>query len=174
MSDVDNVVKMPMDIKDLFSYNWYARRQFLKSMSELPWERVVKSCGASFDSMRDIFVHSLQAELFWIRLLNGGNMKEVFETPFSKFPNIHAVKEYANKVEAETNEYIEQLTDEKLESFFESRGLDGKPKRNKIEDILMGVVEEEIHHRGELLCIYWQADLTPPHTSYLKYVNSKK
>ena len=165
---------MFMDIRDLFGYNWYARRRFLKSMSELPWERVVKSCGASYDCMRDIFIHSLQAEHFWIRLLNKGNVREIFETTFSKFPNMDAVQEYADKVEAETNEYLKHLTGEKLQSFFEYKGFDGTPKRNKIEAILMGVIEEEIHHRGELLCIYWQADITPPYTGYLKYVNSKK
>jgi uncharacterized damage-inducible protein DinB len=37
----------------------------------------------------------------------------------------------------------------------------------------MHVIEEEIHHRGELLCIYWQNDITPPHTSYTGYVDSK-
>jgi len=162
-----------MEIKDLFGYNWYARRKFLKSITELPWERVVKSCGASFDCIRDIFIHSLQAEQFWIRVLSGGNVREVFETPFSKFTNINAVQEYAEKVEAETKEYLKKLTDEKLQSVLEYRGWDGKTKRNKIEDILMSVVEEEIHHRGELLCIYWQADITPPHTSYLSYINSK-
>ena len=143
-------------------------------MTELPWERVVKSCGASFDSIRDIFVHSMQGELFWIRILSGGNVREVFEIPFSGFPNTSAVQEYAEKVEAETNEYLKQLTDEKLQTVYEYRSWDGKTKRHKIEDILMGVIEEEIHHRGELLCIYWQADITPPNTGYLNYVNSKE
>jgi uncharacterized damage-inducible protein DinB len=40
-----------------------------------------------------------------------------------------------------------------------------------IEDILMHVIEEEIHHRGELLCIYWQNDFNPPYTSYTGYVD---
>jgi uncharacterized damage-inducible protein DinB len=162
-----------MNIKDLFGYNWFARRKFLKSMTELPWERVVKSCGASFDCIRDIFMHSLQSELFWIRVLSRGNVREVFETPFNKFPNIEAMQEYADKVEAETNEYLKTLTDEKLQSIFEYRWWDGTTKQNKIEDILMNVIEEEIHHRGELLCIYWQADITPPHAGYLSYVNQE-
>ncbi len=174
VGEADSVLGMFMDISNLFGYNWYARRKFLKSMSDLPWEKVVKSCGASFDSIRDIFVHSMQTEQFFIRLLNKGNMREVFETPFSQFANINAIEEYANKVEAETNDYLTQLTDEKLQTIFESIGFDGKPKRNKIEDILMHVVEEEIHHRGELLCIYWQADITPPYTAYLSYVSAKK
>ena len=51
---------------------------------------------------------------------------------------------------------------------------DGMAKpTEKIEDILMHVIEEEIHHRGELLCIYWQNDIKPPYTSYMGYVDYK-
>ena len=161
-----------MDIKNLFGYNWHSRRKILKSMTEIPWRTVVESCGASFDCVRDIFIHSLQAEQFWIRRLSGKSTEEVFKIPFSKFADINAMQEYADQVEAETNEYLKTLTDKKLQSIFEYKGWDGKTKRNKIEDILMHVIEEEIHHRGELLCIYWQNDLKPPYTSYTNYVDN--
>jgi uncharacterized damage-inducible protein DinB len=161
-----------MNIKNLFGYNWYCRRKILKSMAEIPWKTVVESCGASFDSIRDIYIHSLQSEHFWIRRLSGKNTEEIFKTPFSKFADIKTIKEYADEVEAETNAYLKTLTDEKLQSIFEYKGWDGKTNRNKIEDILMHVVEEEIHHRGELLCIYWQNDITPPYTGYTGYVAS--
>ena len=158
-----------MNIKDLFGYNWYSRRRFLKSMAEIPWKTVVESCGASFDSVRDIFVHSLQAEHFWMRRLSGKSIEGIYNAPFTKYTDVNSIKEYADEVEAETNEYLEKLTDEKLQSVFEFKGRDGNINRNKIEDILMHVVEEEIHHRGEILCIYWQHDIQPPYTGYTTY-----
>ena len=162
-----------MDIKNLFGYNWYARRKILKSMSEVPWKTVIESCGASFDCIRDIFIHSVQAEQFWIWRLTGKNTEEIFKTPFSKYADIKAVEKYADQVEAETNEYLKTLTDKKLQSMFEFKTWDGRTDHKKIEDILMHVVEEEIHHRGELLCIYWQSDIKPPPISYLSYVDYK-
>jgi uncharacterized damage-inducible protein DinB len=161
-----------MHIKNLFGYNWWSRRAILRSMAALPWETVVESCGASFDCMRDIFVHSLQAEQFWIRRLSGKRTDGIFNTPFSTFADIKAVQTYADAIEVETNEYLKTLTDEQLQSVFEFTRWDGTPDRKKVEDILMHVVEEEIHHRGELLCIYWQNDLTPPYTSYTSYVDA--
>ncbi len=158
-----------MDIKDLFRYNWHCRRKFLKSMAEIPWETITESCGASFDSIRDIFVHSLQAEHVWIRRLAGKSTEGIYETPFSKFDSIGAVQDYANRVEVETNEYLNTLTDEKVESIFEFKGRDGKTHRYNVEDMLIHIVEEEIHHRGELLCIFWQHDIPPPYTSYTTY-----
>jgi len=157
-----------LHIKDLFGYNWYCRRKFLGSMAEIPWEMIVRSCGASFDSIRDIFVHSLQAEQLWIKRLNGESTEGIFD-PFTKFSDLNAIREYADRVEAETNEHLERLTDEKLMNVFEFAGRDGKINRHRIEDILMHIVEEEIHHRGELLCIYWQNDIRPPYTSFMTY-----
>ena len=161
-----------MNIQNLFGYNWYSRRLFLKSMAEIPWQKVVECYGASFDCVRDIFIHSLQAEQFWIRRLSGKDMEGIFNTPFSRFADINAVQKYADEVETETNKYLKTLTDEKLQSAFEYKGWDGKTRQNKIEDILMHVIEEEIHHRGELLCIYWQNDINPPYTSYTGYLES--
>jgi len=72
-------------------------------------------------------------------------------------------------VEDETKKYLGTLTKEKLNSKFEYKGRDGKLRYYRIEDVLLHVIEEEIHHRGELLCIYWQNDIRPPYTSYMAY-----
>jgi uncharacterized damage-inducible protein DinB len=165
---------MLLDIKNLFGYNWYSRRRFLKSIAEIPWDIVVENCGASFDSIRNIFVHSLQAEESWIRELSGKSTEGNYDTTFTKFTDVKTIQEYADRVEAETNEYLETLTDEKLQSVFEFKGWDGKMHRSKIEDILMHVIEEEIHHRGELLCIYWQHNIQPPYTTYTAYTGQSK
>jgi len=156
-------------IKDLFEYNWHCRKKFLKSMAGLPWETVTEDCGASFESMRDIFIHSLQAEQFWIRLLTKKNPQGIWETPFSKFSSVKEIQDYANKVEVETMEYLNSLTDKKLKDIIEFTGWDKKTHKHKVEDVLIHMIEEEIHHRGELLCIYWQHDIQPPYTSYMAY-----
>jgi uncharacterized damage-inducible protein DinB len=143
-------------------------------MSEIPWAIVVESSGASFDSIRDIFVHSLQAEHLWIRRLSGKSTEGIYApqgSPFTKYSNVNSIQEYADVVETETNEYLKTLSDEKLRSVLEYKGRDGSVNRSVVEDILMHVVEEEIHHRGEIMCIYWQHDLQPPYTSFMVYRN---
>ena len=135
----------------------------------MPWETVTESCGASFECIRDIFVHSLQAEQFWIRRLGGKSAEGIFDTPFTAFADLNALQEYADTVEAETNEYLKTLNEERLGSRFEFRGRDGTMRQHAVEDVLMHVVEEAIHHRGELLCLYWQHDIRPPYASYMDY-----
>lgn len=158
-----------MNIKDLFAYNWYSRRRLLASMAEIPWKTVTENIGASFDSIRDIFVHSLQAEHFWIRRLNGKSTEGIYGAPYAKYVDINSIREYADIVETETNEYLAKLTDQDLRSVFEYKVRDGSTKRNETEDILMHIIEEEIHHRGEILCIYWQHEIEAPYISYTQY-----
>lgn len=163
-----------MLINELFQYNWYARRRFLDNIAELPWAQVIESCGASFDSIRNIFVHSLQAEQSWIRRLSGKSAEGIYDTPFSTFNNVDVIRAYADAVEAETREYMETVTDGVLESTFEHQRRDGNRYRYAITDVLLHVIEEEIHHRGELLCLFWQRDVRPPYTSYLYFKGQAK
>lgn len=158
-----------MNIKNLFAYNWYCRRKVLESMAKLPWRMVTENVGASFDSIRDIFIHSLQAEQFWIRRLQGKSTEGIYGAPYAKYADINSIREYADIVEAETNEYTAKLTDQGLRNVFEYKVRDGSTKHNETEDILMHIIEEEIHHRGEIMCIYWQHEIEAPYISYTQY-----
>jgi uncharacterized damage-inducible protein DinB len=140
-------------------------------MAEIPWRTVTENVGASFDSIRDIFVHSLQAEHFWIVRLQGRSTEGIYGggSFATDFPDIKSIKKYADIVEAETRGYLANLSNEKLRSLFEYKVRDGSKKQNAIEDILMHIVEEEIHHRGEIMCIYWQHEIEAPYVSYTQY-----
>jgi len=162
-------LEISLNIKELFEYNWYSRRRLLESMAEIPWKTVVESSGASFDSVRDIFIHSLQAEESWIRRLGKKSIEGIYDIPFTIYKDINSIREYADKVEAETNEYLGKLSNEKLQSSLEFKGRDGNVYQSKTEDVLVHVIEEEIHHRGEIMCIYWQHDIQPPYISYIAY-----
>jgi len=50
-------------------------------MAELPWKKVTESNGASFDCIRNIFVHSLQSEQFWISHLSDKSTEEFIALP---------------------------------------------------------------------------------------------
>jgi len=35
-------------------------------------------------------------------------------------------------------------------------------------------MEEQVHHRGELICLMWQIDVEPPYKSFMDYVVERK
>jgi len=62
--------------------------------------------------------------------------------------------------------YLEKLSREGLDRIFSKRG-----PVIRVEDVLMHVAEEEIHHRGELLCLMWQIDLEPPLKDWFDWIS---
>jgi uncharacterized damage-inducible protein DinB len=154
-------VMMQMDIKLLFEYNWYCRRKFIDYWKKCPWDMVVEDFGASFGSMHNIFVHSLEAEQGWLNQLSifthGKNLSWHRYDYDVEFMDIEALKKYMEEVEVESREYLGKLTRKDLDKIFS-----GVQVPVRIEDLLMHVVEEEIYHRGELLCLMWQNDIEPP------------
>lgn len=143
-----------MDIKDIFEYNWYCRRKFLEGWETLPWEKLVKDRGASFGSLRNIFLHSVGAEQFWLRRL--ARRREAKRCDYDReFKDLESMRKYVHEVEAESRAYLSKLKTGDLDRIFAKRVI-------RVEDVLMHVVEEEIHHRGELLGLMWQIDVEPP------------
>jgi uncharacterized damage-inducible protein DinB len=44
---------------------------------------------------------------------------------------------------------------------------DGIRRTSRIKDVLIHVVIEEIHHRGEIIAILWQMNIEPPDMGWL-------
>jgi uncharacterized damage-inducible protein DinB len=88
--------------------------------------------------------------------------------------DIEYMRKFMKEVEAESQAYLSKLKPEDLDKVFSWPSRDGATKIARVEDILVHVVEEEIHHRGEILCLMWQINTTPPYTSYTAYLDEKK
>lgn len=149
-----------VDVKELLEYNETVRHRYFETLAKLPWKDFIKNREASFNSMRNIFIHTLSAIDFWLDILQ--NQSQHSEKDFNEYRNIQQVKAYMEHVEKRTHNYLRSLTNQKLQSKCTIKDEDGKTYQIKAEDILIHVVEEEIHHRGELNALLWQIGVDPP------------
>lgn len=44
---------------------------------------------------------------------------------------------------------------------------DGIRRSTKVKDVLIHVIAEELHHRGEIIAILWQMNIQPPDMGWL-------
>ena len=58
-----------VDIKNLLAYNDAERHAFFKTFAKLSWKEFIKNREASFYSIRNIFVHTLNATDYWLDFL---------------------------------------------------------------------------------------------------------
>jgi uncharacterized damage-inducible protein DinB len=152
-----------VDINDLLAYNEAERRAFFKAFAKLSWDEFVKNREASFLSIRNIFIHTLNAEDYWLDFLQ--NEKQCSKRKFEEYKTLKEIGVYMRHVENRMNDYLKSLSSEDLEKKYKGRR-NGKPETVTAEDILVHVFEEEVHHRGELIALFWQMGVKPPLIGY--------
>lgn len=147
---------------ELIRYVHTARKRYLKALSELPWDDVVKDRGASFPSIRDIFLHALDQEDRLINYIIPGNAERWVSEEPSKFLNMRMIEERVDKAEKKVDGYLANLAERELNRKVEVPRRQGPPIQMRIEDILIQVATENIYHLGEMEAIFYQLDKQAP------------
>ena len=159
-----------MDIGQLLEYSQYLRHQYLEALGKLPWDEVVKDRGASFNSLRNIYLHCVTVLDFYVNhLIQGDTSYPRINT--DGYDTIEIIREYVDQVESTANAYLSKVTPEELARTIERKQRDGTSFTVTVEDILIDLFQEETHHRGELIALLWQMDVSPPHMGWSRYLN---
>jgi len=152
-------------ILNFYRYNSDVRKKYLAAMEKLPWEEVVKNRGASFQSIRNVFVHVLNAYRYWFQYAIRDNLKEYKAIKLDDCGSIQDVRKYEAEVDAMVMSLIENLRGEDLQNVYVIHAED-TTYHVSLEAILMHMIEEELQHRGEINCMFWQQDVDPPILEY--------
>jgi uncharacterized damage-inducible protein DinB len=154
----------------LLEYNQELRSVYLDKLSELPWEEVVKDRGASFPSLRDIYLHCIICVDGIVNHILQG-IPSFPRINYDDYESIEKIRQYVDQVESEANKYLSKITPEELSRKIERKRRDGSSNRATVEDYLIHLFQEEIHHIGELIALLWQMGVSPPHMGWLQYIN---
>ena len=159
-----------MEVIKLLEYSQYLRHSYLDTFSKLPCDEFVKVRDASFDSLRDIFLHCIEVLDRYVNHLIQGNA-ELPRINFDDYDSIDKVKTYLDRVESNVNRYLSKVTTEELSRKVERKFRDDTTVRMTVEDMLIDIFQEETNHQGELIAILWQMKIEPPHLGWGKYIN---
>ena len=159
-----------MDSKNLFKYSQTLRNRYLEQIAQLPWEEVVKSRGASFDSIRNIFLHTIDAEDNLVNYVIPGRAKDWVSRNPDEFRDIDSIRKCAGEVESKTKAYVTSMGPTELERKVEMPRREMPSIQVRVEDVLVHVALENIHHFGELIALLWQIDIEPPHIGWIGYL----
>ena len=163
-----DLVSYMVDVRELLKYNEVVRHRYFESLANLSWEEFTKNREASFNSFRDIFIHTLAVIDYWLDFLGKETLKSKSNIlsvrareRFEEYGSFDDVKAYMRRVEKRMDEYLQTLSPTGLKKCTVTVE---KHRATKIsaEDILIHVFEEEVHHRGELIALFWQMRIDPP------------
>ena len=74
-------------------------------------------------------------------------------------------------METVVNQYLSKVTPEELSRRLERKFRDGTTVSMTVEDMLIDIFQEEIHHIGEFIALLWQMEIEPPHVGWARYIN---
>jgi uncharacterized damage-inducible protein DinB len=152
-------------ILNFYRYNSDVRKKYLAAIERLPWEEVVKDHGASFRSIRNVFVHVLNAYRYWFQYAVKDNPKEYKGINLDNCKSIQDMRKCEAEVDAMVMSLIESLREEDLHKIYVIHA-DDTTYHVSLEAILMHMIEEELQHRSEINCMFWQQDVDPPIFEY--------
>lgn len=159
-----------MNIIKMMEYSQYLRHSYFDTFSKLSWDEFAKDRGASFDSLRNIFIHCVDVLDFFINHFFQGDTERK-RANFQEYDNIEKIKAFLERVESDAEAYLRNVTPEELSREIVRKSSDGTEVRLSIEGWLMHFFQEETHHRGEFIALLWQMDIEPPHLGWARYMN---
>src|ERR671912_2925598 len=86
---------------------------------------------------------------------------------YSKYQTWNSIAVYNSKVISKVDEYLSNINQEDLGRIVWRTNNDGITRRSKVKDILMHLITEELHYRGEIIAILWQMNIRPPDMGWL-------
>lgn len=156
---------MLVDIRRLLEYNEKVRHRYFEALAKLTWREFVKNREASFHSLKNIFVHTLNAVDYWLDFLQKEHLHS--RRKFDQYRTFQEVRAYMESVEARMRDYLNSLLVKGLEKKYKLKIDSNKTVEITAEDVLIHVFEEEVHHRGELIALLWQMGIKPPPMGWL-------
>ena len=147
----------------LISHNVACREPLLRTLEKLSPDQLTEDVDVGRSSIKNILIHLVDTEMYWISLLKG--LKEFHLRP-TDFKDIQSIREKWCEVESQTLEYIENLPEEHL---YHVRNVvwGERTVSFTIGKALVHMATHETHHRGLLIGLIRLFGLEPPDVNML-------
>jgi uncharacterized damage-inducible protein DinB len=109
----------------------------LNRLPNFPWEEVIKSRGASFDSLRNILLHTIDAEDRLVNYVIPGRTKDRVSRNPDDFRDIDSIGKRLKEVESKTKAYVTRIGAAELESKVELPRPGTPSVLVRVEDVLV-------------------------------------
>jgi uncharacterized damage-inducible protein DinB len=163
-----NVIMEPSDIKELFMYNHIVRQRYIDEFQKnIPWQEMLRNHDTAWLSLKDTLLHIIWVEDTWINYSIQGIEDPNRPFNYSKYQTWNSIIEYNLRIVSKVDEYLSNIILEDLDRKVWRTNNDGIRRTSRIKDVLIHVVTEELHHRGEIIAILWQMNIEPPDMGWL-------
>jgi uncharacterized damage-inducible protein DinB len=146
-------------IRELFTYNYWARDRQLGACASLTQEQIVQPMGNSFSSLRDTLVHLIAAEWMWKERWLGRSPQSF---PALGYPDLSAIREAWKPVENDVRDYLATVSEDTIAGRFTFTRANGEMYSYPVWRSLLHVANHQSYHRGQVTMFLRQLGVEPP------------
>ncbi len=147
------------DILTLYRYNRWANHKILNAAANVTQEQFLADATYPHGGLRGTLVHALFAEWIWCNRWEG-NSPTVRIKP-DEFPTFESLRERWLAEEQRLMQFVENLTDEKLNSPFQYKNTKGVPLEQILWKAMAHVVNHGTQHRAEAAAMLTEFGCSP-------------
>ncbi len=147
----------------LLDHNFTCRKPLLESLKKLDNGDFTRNLGIGDTSFRNILVHLMNTEIYWISLLSD---METEKLDPKEFKDIKSIARTWQKIERETREFMSNQTEVSLQ-YVKSVDWEKGTVSFTVAKALIHMATHETHHRGFIIGLLRQIGYEPPDVNML-------
>ena len=149
-------------IKEIYEYASTVRRKFLDSLGTFSWEEATKNREASFQSMKNIFIHMVEVEDWMVTWVIPDRKDSYKWDKFEEYDTVADINDFLSRVETSTRLYLDRADEKELTRKITLTLRSGDTFPMSPEECIFQAVTEQLYHMGELIALFWQQEVRPP------------
>jgi uncharacterized damage-inducible protein DinB len=148
-----------LDILTLYNYNRWANAKILNAGANVTQEQFLAGAAYPHGGLRGTLVHILFAEWIWRSRWEGSS--PTFRIKPEEFPTLESLHIRWMQEEKLLMEFVESLTDEKLNNPFQYSTTKGEPQERILWQAMAHVVNHGTQHRAEAAALLTEFGCSP-------------
>ena len=156
-------------ITNLYDYNAWANTRILDTAAKLTREQLLAPGVASFDSVRDTLVHTMNAQWLYLERWQGRSPRAWPEG--STYPDLGAIRARWDTIERGTQAFVAALDDTRLAAVVEYTNMQGEPWAYPLWQQMIHQVNHATQHRSETAVLLTQLGHSPGWLDLLYFVD---
>lgn len=166
------------DVRTLYAYNRWANLRMFAELEKLSPDELSAVRESSFPSIWESAFHIVGAEWIWLKRWKGTSPRAGVENPamspavwdgltprdapaIGELRQLSTLREFADRIEQERQQFLNGLTDEMLHSSFDFSDMTGAPYSEPRVEVMQHLVNHGSYHRGQITTLLRQAGEHP-------------
>ncbi len=156
-------------IHTLYRYSEWANQRILDTAAKATAEQFLAEVGVSYSSLRDTLVHIMSSQWLWLMRWTGSSPRSRLEA--SEYPDLAAVRARWGEIEADTQQFLSELSAARLGGIVNYQTFEGDPRAYPLWQLMLQQVNHATQHRSEAAVMLTQFGHSPGDLDFIIYLH---